>query len=265
MVYLTDGKPDDPMSIPTVIVTGAAKRLGRTIAEQFFTRGCNLVLHYNHSAQEAKALANKFIMQRENSCAVVGCDLEQDNVAQQIIDIALEKFGHIDYLINNASVFYPTPVEKASNDMMKSILKINWRQPEKLALAARPYLAEQQGAIVNLIDIYAEAGLSEHTFYVAAKAALLESSRMMARAFAPRVRVNCVSPGAILWPEQKEDNPSDKNEPVDKIKQKILDNSALKRLGSPADIASTATFLAMDASYMTGCNIRVDGGRRLYL
>ena len=251
------------MSRPTAIITGAARRLGKAITLKLFERGCNIVLHYGDSAQAAAQLSDHLNAKRPNACIAVSCDLASNKDWLKLIECAKSQFNRIDVLINNASVFYPRALSELTESEMDSTFKVNWQTPVELAKAAYPELAKNQGSIVNLIDIYARAGLKNHTAYVAAKAALLEATKQQALGFAPSVRVNSVSPGAILWPDQATADEIGSTE-TQKRKQ-ILEDSALKRLGSPKDIAETVAFLALEARYITGENINVDGGRNLYI
>lgn len=246
------------MTRPTVLVTGSAMRLGKAIAHAFFERGCNLVLHYNQSSLAAKALKQEFNQQRLSSCEIIRADLNASEQRHNLIMHAKQCFGRLDHLINNASIFYPTPLETLVEQDLRSFMLTNFMAPINLAKAAISELKASKGSVVNLIDIYASAGLVEHSAYVASKAALLAASKQLAIELAPEVRVNSVSPGAILWPEQAEE------QNLQKQKQ-ILQNTALKHLGHPAQIGKTVCYLALDAHYTTGSEIKVDGGRSLFI
>ncbi len=272
------------MTNPTAIITGGALRLGKAIALELHNQGCNIVVHCNQSVNAAFKLAEQLNQLRSRSCHVFCGNLNNAETSQQLIEYVIKQFSHIDILINNASVFYPTLfTAQNGNGYFQQLIQnltVNFKAPCQLATIALPFLKKRQGSIVNMIDIYAEAGLKDHTAYVAAKAALKESTKQMAEQMAPKVRVNSVSPGAILWPEKSwPEKPSPEkscpeksrpeNAPQDPAvcqkQQAILDNTALKHLGSPEHIAKTVAFLALKASYITGENINVDGGRRLYI
>ena len=243
---------------PTVLITGAAVGLGKAIAEAFFERGCNLVLHYNQSNLAAKALKQHFNQQRFDSCMIIQADLNCSKQRRSLIEQAKSRFGRLDHLINNASIFYPTPLDNSDIQDLNSLMLTNFIAPVSLAREAKTELKGAKGSIVNLIDIYAEAGLVEHSFYVASKAALLAATKQLAMELAPEIRVNAVSPGAILWPEQTDQ--------LDQLKQKtILENTALKKLGHPSNIGKAVCYLALDAHYTTGSEVKVDGGRRLFI
>lgn len=259
------------MSRPTILITGASKRLGKAIALAFAQRGCNLILHYNHSNIEAKTLATKINQITPNSCITIQADLTQKLSLSRLIHCGLNNFGRLDHLINNASVFYPAPIALCEPDELSTILQTNLFAPATLAQHAMPQLKKNTGSIVNLIDIYADTGLAEHSFYVAAKSALKAITKLQAERFSPQVRSNGISPGAILWPdEEKEANGLHTTQIMTTVsdsakKQAIIKNSALKRLGQAENIAATAIYLALDAQYTTGSIINVDGGRRDYI
>jgi pteridine reductase len=217
------------------------------------------MLHYNRSKSHAQALMNSFNQRRANSCDIIQSDLTDSASLKNLIETTRDKFNNISHLVNNASVFYPNHFLDDSHPL-DEFMSVHLTAPKILSELAFPYLQQSRGSVINLIDIYADAGLVEHTAYVTSKAALLGLSHDLAIAYAPNVRVNCVSPGAILWP------PADSSQQVDKTKQQqILDNTALKRLGSPINIAATVCYLALDASYTTGAQIKVDGGRQWYI
>jgi len=252
------------MSRPTVLITGSAIRLGKSIAETFWERGCNLMLHYNQSSLAAKDLKRHFNQQRLNSCEIIQTDLDCSSQRHHLIEQTKTQFGRLDHLINNASIFYPTPIGSSCVNELNKLMLTNFIAPVSLAREAMLELKKTNGSIVNIIDIYADAGLVEHSLYVASKAALLAASKQLAIELAPEIRVNAISPGAILWPEQTK-QPS-QLEQSNQLKQKdILEKTALKKLGHPSNIGSTVCYLALDAHYTTGSEIRVDGGRRLFI
>ncbi|WP_444997220.1 SDR family oxidoreductase [Aliikangiella sp. IMCC44359] len=277
------------MKRTTVLITGSAKRLGRATAHAFVQRGCHVMLHYNHSTQAAKSLQQELLSISPRACQLIQSDLNQPDALTKLIDATLNAFGQLDHLINNASIFYPTPLFKNHTEEnietketeleLSQFLLTNYFVPKKLSLLAAPYLTKTNGSITNLIDIYADTGLKDHTAYVAAKSALKAMTVELAQIFAPQIRVNGVSPGAILWPdsegslnEEKEalskslqPSPTSIAGPNEKQKVDILNNTSLKRLGKPENIAATITYLALDANYTTGSIINVDGGRRDYI
>ena len=162
--------------------------------------------------------------------------------------------GRLDCLVNNASSFYPTPVGSITEAQWEDLVGSNLKAPLFLAQAAVPHLRQHGGTIVNLVDIHAQRPLRNHAVYGPAKAGLAMLTRSLAKDLAPDIRVNGVSPGAILWPE---DGMSDA------AQQTILRQVPLQRPGDPDDIAGCVLYLVRDATYVTGQIIVVDGGRSI--
>ncbi|MFT4929526.1 MAG: pteridine reductase [Phenylobacterium sp.] len=235
------------------LVTGSAKRLGKQIIITLHEHGYNVIIHCHRSKAQADELAATLNDQRANSAKVISGDITNEQSLKDIVTQAMKCFDQLDLLVNNASSFYPTknnpPDSAAWNDLMGT----NIQAPYFLSCLFLPYLSKTQGNIVNLVDIHADKPLKDHTIYCMAKAGLKMMIKSLACEFAPRIRVNGVSPGAILWPEQ----PLSHNE-----KASIVNQVALNRLGSAVDIADTVLFLA-NAPYITGQIIAVDGGRSL--
>jgi pteridine reductase len=236
------------------IVTGAAKRIGATTVRQLHARGVDVLVHYRGSRSEADALAADLNGQRPDSVRTVQADLADPDAPMRLVDAAIVAFGRIDLLINNASAFYPNEVDDATQAVWDDLMASNLRAPYFLSKAARPHLARRGGAIVNLVDIHALVPLADHTIYCQAKAGLIMQTRAMAKDLAPSIRVNAVAPGAILWPE---------NEGSAQAAEAILARIPLGHQGRPEDIAGAVCFLALDAPYITGQILAVDGGRTL--
>jgi pteridine reductase len=241
-----------------VLVTGAAKRVGAEITRTLHAAGCNVVIHCNRSKVEADALAAALNLVRPKSAAVVTGDLLADNALKGLIDQAHSCFGRLDGLVNNASSFQATPVGKIDLDDWLDIMGSNLKAPLFLSQAAAPYLRKTKGAIVNIIDIHTEHPLKDFVVYNAAKAGLAGLTRSFALELGPDVRVNGVSPGAIIWPENSADYPPAERE-------RIINQVPLKRVGSAVDIAGAVKFLLLDAPYVTGQILAVDGGREISL
>ncbi|GFZ76095.1 pteridine reductase [Pseudohongiella nitratireducens] len=250
---MTTSQPSDS---PVVLVTGAARRIGAEIVRHFHARGYRVLIHCRHSLNEARALAEACNHSRSGSAAVLQQDLSSAEDAKKLAAQALNTWQRLDVLINNASAFFPTPVGQITQVHWDALMDSNAKVPLFLSQALAPALQASQGCIINITDIHAEAGLSAHTPYTMAKAALLAMTRSLARELAPDIRVNAIAPGAILWPESAEDISSESQ-------QAILHGIPMATLGHPSHIAATACFLATQATYVTGEIIRVDGGRRL--
>ncbi|UGB37825.1 pteridine reductase [Frateuria soli] len=239
---------------PVALVTGGARRVGASIARTLHAAGYDLALHYRHSAEEAAALLAELERARAGSTLAIQADLAAVDRLPALVDQVLARFGQLDALVNNASAFFPTPVGSATPAQWDELFASNARAPFFLAQAAWPALREARGAIVNLVDIYAERALAEHPIYVMAKAALAAMTRTLAQDLAPEVRVNGVAPGAVLWPSEGKDYDD---------RAALLARTPLRRAGTPEDAASAVLWLLRDAPFVTGQIIRVDGGRTL--
>ncbi|MDD3517447.1 MAG: pteridine reductase [Chromatiales bacterium] len=238
----------------SVLITGAARRIGAAIARRLHAQGANLVLHYRSSAADAESLRDELLAQRANSVALVQGDLLKLDDIERIAAEAQSAFGRLDVLVNNASTFYPTPVGGITAEHWDDLMGSNLRAPLFLSQACAPHLAAREGVIVNIVDIHGQRPLKNYPLYCAAKAGLHMLTQALARELGPQVRVNGVAPGAILWPEQAENTA---------MYEDIIQRTALKREGSPEDVADAVLFLVRDARYVTGQIIPVDGGRLL--
>jgi pteridine reductase len=241
-----------------VLVTGGARRVGAAICRRLHGAGAELLVHYRSAAAEARALQAELNARRMNSLALVQADLLKASAASQVVKAAVKEFGRLDALVNNASSFFPTVVGEITEKMWDDLIGTNLKAPLFLSQAAAGELRKQHGAIVNIIDIHAELPMRNHAVYTAAKGGLLALTRALARELAPEIRVNGVAPGTILWPDDEawRDEVS---------RQRIINQTALKRIGEPDDIAATVQFLLADAPYITGQVIAVDGGRSITL
>ncbi|HSC47647.1 MAG TPA: pteridine reductase [Gammaproteobacteria bacterium] len=237
----------------TALVTGAAKRLGAAIARALHAEGMNLLLHYNTSEADAQALCKELNAARADSAAVAQADLANVAGLESLVKTALQWDG-LDVLVNNASTFKPTPLGQVGEDDWDELMASNLKAPFFLAQAAAVHLRKNHGSIVNLVDIHARRPLRDHAVYCAAKAGLAMLTLSLARDLGPEVRVNGVAPGPVLWPEQGLDAA---------LKKSILEATALKRKGSPEDVAGAVLYLVRDAGYVTGQIIAVDGGRSI--
>ncbi|MEH6549160.1 MAG: pteridine reductase [Pseudomonadales bacterium] len=246
-------------SAKVILITGAAKRVGAAIARLFHQNGYSVAIHFLQSGDDAEILADEFNQQRNGSAAVFSGDLAQAQAMQSLAEDVVLHFGRLDVLVNNASRFFPTPVGAVSEEEWDSLLGSNLKGPFFLSQACTPALTASSGAIINMVDIYAQTPLKDHPLYCSAKAGLAMLTKNLARDLAPNIRVNGIAPGAILWPN------GDSPELNEDQKSKILGNIPMQRLGSPEDIAQTALFLADRAPYITGHIITVDGGRSVSL
>lgn len=236
------------------IVTGAARRIGAGIVRKLHTQGMNIVLHYHGSDNEARAIERELNAVRPNSIKCLSFNLLDCEKLGEFADQAVSLWGRLDVLINNASTFYPTAVNDITQQHWLDLIGVNLKAPLFLTQACASHLTCSNGCVINIVDIHADRPLKGYTVYSVAKAGLSMLTKSMARELAPGVRVNGVSPGAIMWPE---------NEHYEAQHQEIIDRTALKREGHPSDIAETVWFLIDAAGYITGQIISVDGGRTL--
>ena len=175
-----------------------------------------------------------------------------------LIKDAVKAFGRLDHLVNNASSFYQTPLGEITEKAWDDLIGTNLKAPLFLSQAAAGELKKNHGSIVNIIDIHAEFPMKSYVVYNVAKGGLVALTRSLARELGPDVRVNGVAPGTIIWP----DDEAWKDELA---RQRIVNQTALKRIGDPADIARAVEFLLTSAPYVTGQVLAVDGGRSVML
>ena len=239
---------------PVVLITGAARRVGACIARTLHAAGYDVALHCRHSRAELDALIAELEKTRSQSTLALQADLADAARLPELVATTVNRFGRLDGLINNASAFHSTPLGTITPDNWDELFAANARAPLFLAQAAAPHLAAHHGAIVNLVDIYAERPLAAHSVYCMAKAGLAMATFALAQELGPEVRVNGVAPGAVLWPEADNAN-------VDR--SELVARTPLKRVGSPDDVAGAVLWLLRDAPFVTGQIIRVDGGRSL--
>ena len=236
------------------LITGGAKRIGAETANYLHSKGINIVITYSKSSTAANALKKELNSKRKDSCHIYKAKFDSNINYKKITMDIIKLFGKLDYLINNASKFYPTKINEVTDKLWLDTIDTNIKTPLFLSKYFYNELKKRRGAIINIIDIHVEPPLKDHIIYNISKAGLLALTRTLAKDLAPKIRVNGVSPGAIMWPE----NESSNNKKLD-----ILSKIPMKSTGEPADIAKTIYFLLEQSPYITGQNINVDGGRRL--
>ncbi|MCZ6802500.1 MAG: pteridine reductase [Proteobacteria bacterium] len=239
----------------TALITGAAKRIGAAVAEHLHKAGMNIIIHYNTSVKEAHELARNLNENRHDSATTVQANLEHKENYVTLIDTALEFKDGIDVLINNASIFYPTSLETLNDKQWNELINTNLKAPLFLSQLAAKSLRLNNGCIINITDIYANQALITYPIYCVSKAGLVMMTQSLAKELAPAIRVNAISPGAITWHDEMDDE----------AKQTILNQTAMKRTGNMEDIAKAVLFLIKDADYITGQVLNIDGGRTLYI
>ena len=235
----------------TALITGGAARIGAQIVKTLHHNQFNIIIHCNQSKDKAQLLCDELNSIRANSVEIVSGNL--NNIDE--LDSLVSSIKSIDLLVNNASVFYPKSVEDSEIKDWDDVININLKAPFFLSKGLSKILSKNDGSIINIIDIHSERPLKKHAIYNISKAGLKMLTQTLAKELAPRIRVNGVSPGSILWPQ-------DSAEISEDDKNLMLERIALHRQGSPQDIADTVLFLA-NSNYITGQIINIDGGRTL--
>ena len=238
----------------TIFITGAAKRIGKEIALTFKELGWNIIIHYNSSKNDADNLADQINKDNPNSAKTVQGNLDVKEDVQKILNEVNDAFPSIDLLINNASTFYPTPIDEISEDHWEKLIGSNLKGPLFLIQGLKEKLKKSNGSIINITDTNLTKGVANYSIYSAAKAGLEAITKGLARELAPEIKVNAIAPGAMLEPPDVSWTEEQKN--------KVIETIPLKRMGSEKDIANAVKFLA-NSKYITGQTIKVDGGRSL--
>jgi pteridine reductase len=238
------------------LVTGGARRVGAAIVRELHAAGANVLVHYRDSEADAAKLEAELNAARPRSAAKVKAELLAPIAPRALVAAALESFGRLDILVNNASMFFPVPVGEMESSHWEELIGSNLRAPLFISQQAAPELAKNEGAIINIVDIHAERPLKGYALYSIAKAGLAAMTRALALELAPRVRVNAVAPGAIAWP--------DDGQFPDAERARIVATTPLARTGAPQDIARAVRFLAGEP-YVTGQILAVDGGRSIFI
>ena len=238
----------------TIFITGAAKRIGKEIALCFSEMGWNIIIHYNSSKNDAQVLADEINGTNPDSAITVQGNLDVKEDVEKVINEVRDAFPTIDLLINNASTFYPTPIEDISEEHWDKLVGSNLKGPLFLIKGLKDKLKESKGAVINITDTNLSKGVANYSIYSAAKAGLESITKGLARELAPDIKVNAIAPGAMLEPPDVTWTEEQKN--------KVISSIPLNRMGSEKDISEAVKFLAK-SNYITGQIIKVDGGRSL--
>jgi len=240
----------------TGLITGGARRVGAAITRRLHAAGANVLVHYRDSDTDAAKLAAELNGVRPKSAATVKAELLAPIAPRALVSAALESFGRLDLLVNNASAFFPVALGAIEASHWEELVGSNLRAPLFIAQEAAAELAKHEGAIVNIVDIHAQRPLKGYPVYSIAKSGLAAMTRSLALELAPRVRVNGVAPGAIAWPEDGQFDPAERD--------RVIATTPLGRTGTPEDVAQAVHFLAC-APYITGQILAVDGGRSIFI
>lgn len=238
-----------------ILVTGAARRIGAAISRALHADGARLLMHCRASRAQADALAAEFNAERSDSARVLSADLLDVTALHRLAQDAHGAWGRLDALVNNASSYFATPLAQLTPAQFEDLLGTNLRAPLFLSQACAPLLSDG-GCIVNLLDTQARRPFAGFSAYLAAKSALWTLTEALALELAPRLRVNGVAPGHMVWADQPQFTDERQAQEVARI--------PLRRLGGADEIARAVRFLlSPDAAYMTGSVMPVDGGLRL--
>lgn len=237
-----------------ILITGAAKRIGKEIAREFFEAGSNVLIHFNNSDEDAINLCDELNAIRSNSAKAIQANLDNLDDVKSLANKAMSAFGRIDGLINNASTFYPTPMGEFSEKDWDALMGSNLKAPLFLIQELHEELKTRSGFVINITDINIKRPIKNHSIYLAAKSGLDSLTQSLAKDLAPEIRVNAIAPGAILEPPNKTWTETEKNN--------ILSAVPLKKLGTEMDIAKAVIFLA-ESKYITGQTLNIDGGKSL--
>jgi pteridine reductase len=246
-------RPDagDPLAGRVALVTGAGRRVGRAIALALGARGMQVVVHFNGSRDGADETA-RLITSSGGQATVEQADLSQVKSAHDLVDRTVAWRGELTALVNSAAIMLRTPVGETTEADWDTMFAINVRAPYFLSQRAAPALVAAHGAIVNIADLAAFESWPAYVPHGMTKAAVVQMTRATAKALAPDVRVNAVAPGVVLLPEGWSEESA----------EHLESTTPLRRLGSPEDVAQAVIFL-LEARYVTGEVIRVDGGRHI--
>ena len=233
------------------LVTGAGRRVGRAIAIALGAQGMRVAVHYNASADGAEETA-ALIRDAGGDARVLGADLTVARDCEQLVDAAAVAFGALDVVVNSAAVMMRTPVGEVTADDWDAMFALNLRAPFFIAQRAAPHLAKARGAIVNIADLAAFETWPAYVPHGITKAGVVQMTRALARTLAPDVRVNAIAPGAVLLPDDWDEQSG----------ERLVATTPLARLGSPDDVVQAMLYL-LAADYVTGETIVVDGGRHV--
>ena len=236
-----------------VLITGGAVRVGRAITTELLKAGASVLCHYHSSAKAAQTLATEAEM-LPGILHLYSYDLYQPDAVEKLLSETLTVFGRIDVLINNAAVFFKTPLEEVNEEDWDRLHTLNLKKVFFLSQAAGLKMKHQgAGKIINIGDAGAENPFPSYIPYSVTKAGVIALTRGLAKALAPQVQVNCINPGPVMIPEDYDPQ----------AKRLAIQQTLLKREGSAEDVARSVQFLIEGSDYITGAVIPVDGGRQI--
>jgi NAD(P)-dependent dehydrogenase (short-subunit alcohol dehydrogenase family) len=235
----------------SILITGAGRRIGRTLAVALAARGARIGIHYNRSKAEAEALA-KEIEDGNGQAALIAGDISNTEDCGRIIEDAVKGLGGLHVLINNASVFFKTPLFQTTEKEWDQLVDTNLKGPFFCSQAAAKAMPDN-GKIINIADWAAFRPYTHYLPYCISKAGLIAMTEGLARTLAPKITVNAIALGAMILPEG-----SDENE-----KSTLIKKTPMKRIGSPDDVVNAVLYLLEGGDFITGSTLVVDGGQRI--
>jgi NAD(P)-dependent dehydrogenase (short-subunit alcohol dehydrogenase family) len=233
-----------------VLVTGAGRRLGRAIALALAERGMRVAVHYHQAEAEARATVDRITGLGRDS-AVFAADLRNPAAARELPKRVVERFGGLDVLVNSAGIMTRASLEETTPELWDDLMHINLRAAFFTSQGAAPYLRQARGKIVNLADVGGLEPWPRYAAHCISKAGVVMLTKTLARALAPDVTVNAVAPGAVLPPEDWDQESLDH----------LASTTPLRRLGGPGDVTAAILYLLEGGDYVTGETVVVDGGR----
>lgn len=233
------------------LVTGAGRRVGSAIAVALGGQGMHVAVHYHQSVGGARDTA-QLIEEAGGEASLVRADLTNPTACEQLIDALVLEHGELHTLVNSAAVMERTPIGEVTHEAWDAMFALNVRAPFFLVQRAAPALRVARGCVVNIADLAAFETWTGYVPHGVTKAALVQMTRALAHALAPDVRVNAIAPGVVLLPEGFDEANA----------EHLRRTTPLGRFGSPEDVAQAVLYL-LEADYVTGEVIRVDGGRHV--
>lgn len=238
-------------AVPVALITGGARRVGRVVALHLAHQGWHIAVTYNTSADDAATLAER-VEGAKRQCATIQADFAQpEAAAARTADIVRQRFGRLDLLMHNASLYEKSPLLETDLGLLRRMMAIHLETPLLLTQRLAEMLREARGSVIVMSDEQIERPGKTYAAYSVSKAAITNAVKSLARELAPEVTVNAIAPGVVAWPD---DMPQ-------AVRQKYLKRVPLKRAGTPQDVAALVDFLCTRGRYMTGQIVRLDGGR----
>ncbi|WP_159521387.1 SDR family NAD(P)-dependent oxidoreductase [Sunxiuqinia indica] len=235
----------------TALITGASKRIGKTLANHLASKGWNIALHYNSSGKQAEELESELSKQfAQNKFAIFQANLMDEKEVQRLIPDVMKKFQSLDLLINNASVFDPSYLKDTALELLQKQMTVNFQAPFLLSRDFANYA--KQGLIINFVDTRITTNKSNFAAYSISKKALWELTKMAALELAPKIRVNAIAPGVTLPPEDQDED----------YLWELAKEIPMQKPGGLEPIIRSLDFI-LENDHLTGQLLFADGGENL--